>query len=279
MKLSIITINYNNLKGLRKTIDSVLCQTWKDFEWIIIDGGSNDGSKELIEKTAAECQNISYWCSEPDEGVYNAMNKGIAHANGEYLNFMNSGDMFFNPQVLFEIMEKLDGTDIVYGNTAFSNGAMSIAPKQISGDFFFMGYTLCHQSCFIKTDLQKRYMYDENLKIVSDRKFFMQALLLDNASYMSSNKMISLYDITGISSDNDKLLKELDLVFNELFSRRLLDLINDYVHGNTMEEKFFVKLRTSNYRKYVYSLLVFIFKFLSLFKKDGSWVKEFHIRG
>ena len=77
MKLSIITINYNNKAGLQKTIDSVVAQTWRDFEWIIIDGGSTDGSKELIEQYQ---QHFAYWCSEPDKGVYNAMNKGIDKA-------------------------------------------------------------------------------------------------------------------------------------------------------------------------------------------------------
>ena len=93
MKLSIITVNYNNKAGLQKTIDSVVCQTWRDFEWIVIDGGSTDGSKELIEQYQ---QHFAYWCSEPDKGVYNAMNKGISKAKGEYLNFMNSGDCFYN---------------------------------------------------------------------------------------------------------------------------------------------------------------------------------------
>ena len=91
MKLSIITINYNNLAGLQRTIDSVVCQTWHDYEWIIIDGGSSDGSKELIEQYQ---EYITYWCSEPDKGIYNAMNKGIDHAHGDYLIFMNSGDAF-----------------------------------------------------------------------------------------------------------------------------------------------------------------------------------------
>ena len=89
MILSIITINYNNSDGLQRTIESVLSQTWTDFEWIVIDGGSTDGSLDIIKKHASH---FSFWCSEPDTGIYNAMNKGITHAKGEYLNFMNSGD-------------------------------------------------------------------------------------------------------------------------------------------------------------------------------------------
>ena len=99
MKLSIITINYNNKEGLQRTIDSVIGQTWHDFEWIIIDGGSKDGSKELIEQYQ---QYFAYWCSEPDKGVYNAMNKGIKHAQGEYLLFLKIHTfVFHNDFVVF----------------------------------------------------------------------------------------------------------------------------------------------------------------------------------
>ena len=100
MTLSIITINYNDVHGLQKTINSVLSQTWKDYEWIIIDGGSTDGSKELIEKYQ---QHFSFWCSEPDKGIYNAINKGIAHAHGDYIQFLHSGDYLFEPTTLEKV--------------------------------------------------------------------------------------------------------------------------------------------------------------------------------
>ena len=97
MKLSIITINYNNLAGLQKTIESVVSQTFRDFEWIVIDGGSVDGSRELIERYA---NSFSYWVSEPDKGIYNAMNKGIVVAKGDYLLFLNSGDWLCDEMAL-----------------------------------------------------------------------------------------------------------------------------------------------------------------------------------
>ena len=92
-KLSIITINYNNLEGLKRTVESVINQTSKEFEYIVIDGGSNDGSGAYIE---SKSEHIDYWVSEPDKGIYNAMNKGIAKASGEYLLFLNSGDHLFS---------------------------------------------------------------------------------------------------------------------------------------------------------------------------------------
>ena len=88
MKYSIITVNYNNKEGLRNTIESVIHQTYRDFEFIVIDGGSTDGSAEVLKEYDSQ---ITYWVSEKDKGIYNAMNKGIAKATGDYLNFMNSG--------------------------------------------------------------------------------------------------------------------------------------------------------------------------------------------
>jgi len=111
--LSIITINYNDKVGLERTLKSVVTQTYKAFEFLVIDGGSTDGSKELIEANKA---NINYWVSEPDKGIYNAMNKGIIKANGEYLLFINSGDELFSPTVLEENIQLLTNHKIIYFN-------------------------------------------------------------------------------------------------------------------------------------------------------------------
>ena len=115
MKLSIITVNLNNMEGLQKTCDSIISQTFKNFEWIVIDGGSADGSKELIEEYGS---NISYWVSEPDKGIYNAMNKGIKVAKGEYLYFLNSGDYLFDSNALSDVFLDNPKEDIVYGFVA-----------------------------------------------------------------------------------------------------------------------------------------------------------------
>ena len=125
---SIITINYNNKDGLLKTIESVLCQTYKDFEFIVIDGGSTDGSREIIEKYAGH---IDYWVSEPDKGIYNAMNKGIKVAHGDYLNFMNSGDYFYNENVLNDTLAYLND-DIVSGRSV--NEDFSERPFHVSSN-------------------------------------------------------------------------------------------------------------------------------------------------
>lgn len=110
MKFSIITINYNNAEGLRKTMASLFNQTYADYEFIVIDGGSNDGSVNFIQERE---DRISFWCSEPDKGIYNAMNKGVFHARGEYLIFMNSGDIFHNQDALSKVAALQLTSDIV----------------------------------------------------------------------------------------------------------------------------------------------------------------------
>ena len=118
MKLSIITVNLNNLEGLKKTYESVVCQTFTDYEWLVIDGGSTDGSREFIEQHQDK---FAFWCSEPDKGIYNAMNKGIVRAKGEYLNFMNSGDCFACENTLTGVLGKPRKADALYGYVTEEN--------------------------------------------------------------------------------------------------------------------------------------------------------------
>ena len=115
-KLSIITVNYNNKSGLEQTIKSVVNQNAeKHIEHIIIDGDSNDGSPDVIDENK---EHFSYWCSEKDNGIYHAMNKGVAHASGEYLLFLNSGD-FLEPGAIVTALDELTGTNIIYGDIIF----------------------------------------------------------------------------------------------------------------------------------------------------------------
>ena len=207
MKLSIITINYNNRVGLLKTIESVIPQTFKDYEWIIIDGGSTDGSRELIEQNA---KHFSYWVSEPDKGIYNAMNKGILVAKGEYLLFLNSGDSFCDEGVT-EDFQKLDCTeDIVSGNIIFNDSIYDVkfSPEETELSYQFMcDKTICHQSAFIRRTLFEKYGgYDESLRIVSDWKFFFICLIQHSCTYRKWERCIVSYDTNGISGNQDSFL-------------------------------------------------------------------------
>lgn len=203
MKLSIITVNYNNIEGLQKTLDSVISQSYKDFEWIVIDGDSSDGSKALIEKSA---KYFSFWCSEPDKGVYDAMNKGILKARGEYCLFLNSGDFLLNRNVLKDVFYVSRDKDILvgwiertmYGKRVLDKGfdTASITIRHL------LRNSLPHQATFIKRELFDKYgLYDDTLKIVSDWKFFMQSIILHNATLENLRIPIAYYEGGGLSDN------------------------------------------------------------------------------
>lgn len=235
-KLSIITVNYNDRDGLEKTIDSILGQTYKDFEYIIIDGNSNDGSKELIEK---HTETIDYWISEPDTGIYNAMNKGIRAATGTYVFFLNSGDILYSEATLDGIQKSLNGNlDLYYGDVIFKESQKERIvkyPDKLSF-YFFSHDCICHQSCFIKRTLfTDIFFYNEELKIVSDWEFLIYGLVFKNISYQHVDCIISYYDFEGLSSRAESettKLKERSIVMKKHFSlfiedyRRLKDLID-----------------------------------------------------
>ena len=180
-KLSIITINLNNSKGLRKTIESVVSQTNKDFEYLIVDGGSTDGSVEIIREYS---DSIAWWISEPDYGIYHAMNKGISKANGFYCQFLNSGDSLISKDVTDKMLRGTSTSSIIYGNKIkiMSNGR-SVYNRKLNTESFLTFYkgTMNHATAYIKKTLFDKYgLYDEELKIVSDWKFYLMAVGLHN---------------------------------------------------------------------------------------------------
>lgn len=222
MKLSIITINYNDRSGLQKTIESVISQTFRDFEWIVIDGGSTDGSRELIEQNA---DRFSYWVSEPDHGVYNAMNKGIKVARGEYLQFLNSGDWLFDETSLARCFSHPFTSDIVYGDFffAYKDGKMekSHFPSQLTLRYFYRR-SLGHNASFIKRDLLLGDLYDERFRIVSDWAFFLKQAL-KNRSFEYIDEVVSCFDTDGISRTNPELVdQERETVLKELIPDMLV---------------------------------------------------------
>lgn len=210
MKYSIITVNYNNKEGLRKTIESVICQTYRDYEFIVIDGGSTDGSVEVIKEYDTQ---IDYWVSEPDGGIYQGMNKGIKKATGEYLNFMNSGDCFYNEDVLQNVFDKKSTCDIIVGkdyhyNSQTQQGFSTILPPRISMLTFYI-QTLPHQSTFFKQDLFNNTLYDESLRIVADIKFYIQKICVENHTIEIIDDIICQREPDGISkSYNERRIAE-----------------------------------------------------------------------
>ena len=221
MRISVITINYNNGVGLRSTIDSVVGQKCNDFEYIVIDGGSTDSSLNVIKEYSHK---IDYWVSEPDGGIYNAMNKGVAHAHGDYCVFLNSGDCFYSDVVLNRFMNYDAIEDIVVGKLISQKTGKVIftSPQQLSLYYLYSG-TVPHQSSFIKTELLRKIPYDENLKIVSDWKFFVQAIIIENCSVRYVDDFVATFDMEGVSTSNpDKMWKEKELVLSSMFPARVL---------------------------------------------------------
>ncbi|MBQ8833245.1 MAG: glycosyltransferase [Paludibacteraceae bacterium] len=210
MKLSIITINYQNIDGLEKTMDSVLCQTFTDFEYIVVDGGSDDGAEELLVDYQSRFGKMGisfHWVSEKDNGIYHAMNKGVNMAHGEYCNFLNSGDYYANSQVLEHVFEEYNPHEILIGY-AKTETRIIPPPQNISIGFFYNHGSINHQAAFIRKELLVKHPYDETKGLISsDYKFFIEALLVDNCSYRPIDTLVVHFDSNGISSQPGVLEK------------------------------------------------------------------------
>ncbi len=219
MKYTIITINYNNFNGLKRTIENVLCQTFYDYEYIIIDGGSTDNSVDIIKQYA---DHITYWVSEKDKGIYHAMNKGVAKAKGEFCIFMNSGDCFHSPNVLSSIDEYQE--DIICGKVLKgSSTSPSGHNKPTITLVDLMRGSLPHQAMFIKRELLVKHPYDEKYKILSDWKFCIETIIYDNCSFRNIDLIVADYDTSGISTNSNGLLsKEREIILKELFPPRII---------------------------------------------------------
>jgi len=218
MKYSIITVNYNNKEGLRKTIESVIHQTFSDFEFIVIDGGSTDGSKEVLKEYDAQ---IDYWVSEPDGGIYQGMNKGIKKAKGDYLNFMNSGDCFYSSDILEIVSNYQSDADFIVGkdyhyNSETHQGHASIQPSRLTMIHFFIA-TLDHQSSFIKRELFKDSLYDESHRLVSDWIFYTEKIVKEQKQVQFIPDIICRREEGGLSEQQrEKNRKEINEYLHQL---------------------------------------------------------------
>ena len=216
--LSIITICYNE-KQIERTCKSIVNQTWQNFEWIVVDGGSTDGTLDILEKYK---DRINVLISEPDKGIYNAQNKGIKLAQGTYLNFMNGGDAFFNNTVLEKVFKNQEQTaDVLYGNCCIVDGnrRCNCAYPHPLDITYWLNYTLNHQSAFFKRDLFNKYgLYDENYKIAADKEKFV-CLFTAGCSFQYLPLLIASYDLTGLSAKNQvKSLEECRKINKEYLS-------------------------------------------------------------
>jgi len=235
--LSIITVNRNNSNGLRKTIRSVIDQNFSDYEYIIIDGGSDDNSVEVIKEFSSK---VTYWSSEPDAGIYNAMNKGIALSKGDYCLFLNSGDYLYNSEVLSTIFQESLIEDLIISSVILKGSdreELFEIPELKSLTFrHFINSTIPHPGAFIKHSLfDKIGCYNEEFLICSDLEFFLIAVFKYGATIRKTGVVTSVYDWNGISS----LPENVNLVFYE--RKRILQnhfplFLADYEYLQKLED-------------------------------------------
>ena len=223
MIVTIITITYNDSEGLRRTIDSVRCQTCRDYQFIVMDGGSLDETKEVISDNE---DIIYYWESKRDGGPFFGMNDAIKHSNGDYCIFMNSGDSFHDEFVIDKFCKANPCEDILTGVAAeHVNGIVRPWQPAKEQDFslrWFYRHSLSHQSSFIRTALLKSMEYDTEFRIVADWLFFMNALLIHNCTYRELPFYVSHYMDGGISRDAGKAFAERDRAIVKYYGNRIL---------------------------------------------------------
>lgn len=198
-KISVVTVAYNAVSSIEDTIQSILSQDYKDYEYLVIDGGSTDGTTAVIDRYLSH---IDYYVSEPDKGIYDAMNKAIDVANGEWILFLNSGDKFASSSVLSSIstyMSLCPDSSVIYGDTIIKYpwGSFKSIGKAISLNDMYLPF--CHQSTFVRTELMKQYKFDLSYKVVADYNFFYQLHCLGK-KFLHVSELVAEYDMDGYSS-------------------------------------------------------------------------------
>ena len=278
MRLSVITINRNNAVGLEKTMRSVISQTFKEFEYIVVDGASTDDSVDVIKKFEPEFAHLK-WVSEPDSGIYNAMNKGIRMASGDYIQILNSADCLAAPDVTERMvftLEKSCYPSILYGNMVkcFPNGRLVVdkcfAGQEITMLGMYTG-TLNHDPAYIRRDLFEKYgYYDENLKICSDWKWYLRAIILGDEKPQYVNMNVTFFDMTGISENvesRDIIRKERKTVLEEFVP-------SVYLRDYELYSNDIYMMRRIRRHKWVYRIVWFIERCLFKLEKHQNKKKK-----
>ena len=256
--LSIITINYNNAAGLRKTLESVRGQTSKNYEHIIIDGGSTDESVAVLEEFLADkdyAMKVTYWCSEKDRGIYDAMNKGIPHAGGRYCLFLNSGDYLADNEVVARF-DHYNLTDtIIYTNIIFYNSKKEWKvkyPSKITLDYFYQRQTLSHQNTLFLTNYMKEHPYSLKYKIAGDVDIYWQALCREGINFTYIDDVISKYEHEfGLST-----IAATKEIRNREWKMQIDEYIPDPIIRDVLENNARMRKELAVYEKCYHGILV-----------------------
>jgi glycosyltransferase involved in cell wall biosynthesis len=195
--ITVITVVLNRRDDLETTIRSVLDQTYDNIEYVVIDGGSSDGTLEVIRKYSRD---IDHWLSETDSGIYDAMNKGILYAHGMWINFMNAGDIFYDSTVIEDIVSTMQGNaDVIYGDhqIMYDKDSSKIWKAQVS-DQLWKGMIFCHQSVFVRTDLMKQQPFSVSNKLTSDFDL-LYSLYRKGYTFLKCDRIIATVSADGLS--------------------------------------------------------------------------------
>jgi glycosyltransferase involved in cell wall biosynthesis len=231
---SIITINHNNLEGLRRTVASVLNQNYKDYEYIIIDGASYDGSLEFLQQNSS-C--FRFWTSEPDGGIYHAMNKGLAEVQNDWVLFLNSGDCLYDSNVLSDLAPFTDlDTAILYGSVKTVQCDVENTtyiwnpPPKLNSRHFFMGTPVSHQATFYNFKFYSNWIrFDESLSVVADWKLSL-TLFTKGLKYKCLDIMIATCEPANASANRSSYIHEYERVLKKDFPRvYFTQIIRSYI--------------------------------------------------
>lgn len=277
MKLSIVTINYNNVLGVKKTLLSVSNQTCRDIEHVIVDGGSSDGSRSVIEEYANKSLYSVIWVSEPDKGIYNAMNKGLRMATGEYIQILNSGDVLADEHVverMLAALEEKNYPEILYGNMmkAFPDGRL-IRDRGYAGNaptmLGFIRGTLNHDPVYIRKTLFDRFgYYREDLPITADWRWYVEAIPLGGIIPVYVDIDVTIFDMNGISETQ---LERRETERDEELKRILpIGVYMDY----SMYRFLLEQMRRIKRYPLVYKFFYFVERVLFKFEKRKQRVKK-----
>jgi glycosyltransferase involved in cell wall biosynthesis len=218
-KLSVITIVYNNVKDIERTMLSVLNQTYPNIEYILIDGASKDGTKDIIYKYKSR---LAQFISEPDRGIYDAMNKGLSLATGDYVLFMNSGDEIYAPVTVAEVFDTAAAADIYYGETEMFNEQWESlgqrrhhSPENFDWQSFKYGMSISHQAIYVKRSLAEPFNLE--YKYSSDIDWIIRAAK-NASSIVNTHSYVAKYLVGGVSKKKHLAsLKERFQIFTKYY--------------------------------------------------------------
>lgn len=253
-KISIVTVCYNAENSIKKTIESVISQKMPCYEYIFIDGNSKDRTNVIIEEYKTLLENKGITCihiSEPDQGIYDAMNKGILLAKGEWIGFLNTGDYYSDDEVFYDLFGKsIDDVDFIYGDSINVKGINSFIRKSYPIEVITYRNPFVHQASFIRAEIAKRFVFNLEYKIAADFEQYVR-LYNNGIRFLAVDRVIVVFDLNGISNKKnlsaiiefEKARKKNGLGLKKIVKRYVIYLGVLIIKNNTQLYDFFIKTR------------------------------------